>query len=1695
MAINSQNDFQSVVDRLVKDENVSKTKREQGTLFERLVAQILRTQTHFKDEFKEVYLWNEFNAKFNINSQDIGVDIMARTQNDEWVSVQCKAYEPSHTLQQGDLRNFLGINNITKSSSELFCEISQKLIFHTCKQESDNIKKALAQAKTSQSEAKSYGFYKLQEFNIDYESLNLDDLHSLKSQKKKDLRAYQQEALEKIKEHFLDKNEQRAKIIMACGTGKSLLAVRTIDEFVGANELCVFFAPSLALINQMLLEFYKESTSEGFKVFAVCSDSTVGANASNAIKETSEDLKASELFIPVISNPQNLANQVKHHNNKKIIIFSTYQSIDVIIEAQRLFKTPFKLIINDEAHRTAGFEKLDEKNNKIQSIWQKTHDNAQINAKFRLYLTATPRIYSDKAKEKTEQNDLMLYSMDDESIFGKEIYKLNFDEAIKQKILCDYRVLITFVNKDTTSAITNAKGKDYKADDISKMLGLYKAVLKQDLYLIDSNANDENESTKSVNLESFEDKEPMKRVVCFHHSIANSKFFAQNFAAVDEKHLNTSYTEHIDGTDNANEKSAKLAWLKESSDEAEFKILSNAKCLTEGIDVPNLDGVAFFDPRDSVVDIVQAVGRVMRKAEGKKLGYIILPLALSEEEIKDYDKVLKSSAFKGVWKILKALRSHDERLVDVSRINQVVKIATPKSNQAGGFTSENSTSEARIQDKTRQIQDSLFALNELSTQIKNAIPKNLGDLAYWELYAGKVGGIMHDLSARIKALVSANADIKAIFEKFCKALQANLNSSFDINEAISLIAQHIITKPIFNHIFPDLNFAKFDKVSFELDRLYAKLCEFGLESELKDLKPFYESVQKNAEFAQSDKAKQDLIRNLYDSLFKAAFSKVQEKLGIVYTPIEVVDFIIHSTEFALKKHFNKSLSDENVHILDPFTGTGSFITRLIQSELLGENLAQKYENELWANEITLLGYYIAQINITATYHKQMQALQNAQNNNDYKLLDNLLFTDTFESYTQDSKGYKGEQTLTEQGEYLKANLDKIKQFKKTDFKVIIGNPPYSAGQENANDDNANIKYDLLDSRIASTYVSAYKVQKFKYDSFKRAIRYATDRIESKGIVAFVTNGSFIEGKSDAGLRACLVAEFDFIYIFNLRGDIRKNMQTKEGIEGENIFGNASQTPVAISILIKCSKNETNKKAQIFHYDIKDTDARKTSDKLSLIHNLKSIANLENKWQLITPNQDYDWINQRDYNYLKFMSLGDKKLKFKPLKKGYEINLFEIFSMGLVSNRDAWVINFSKENLTKNMSFMIENYNKEVENLEKNSNSKPTMDSTKIKWTRALLNDFNKKLKFEFNDNGLIVSSHYRPFTKCYLYLAKHFNEMLYQMPQIYPTPQTKDINILDCGVETMSFIKDFAKQNKYLPNLSICIDEGGQTGAIITDLICDLHFCPQTQAFPLYYYEKIEPDQAKNLFDKGEVNDNDTYRRKDAIRDEALKEVQKIYKDENISKEDIFYYIYALLNHKGYKEKYKDNLSKMLPRIPFVKDFKEFARLGRELADLHLGYENFADKSTALSVPKDKIKDFSNDNLFADKGEAKALLENLNENDFRLNKMRFVVKGKKDTIIFNDKIAVVNVPLKAYEYVVNGRSGIEWIMERYQVKTDKDSGLINDPNLYECENGTLKGLKGGKYALALLLSVIQMSVLSVELLEKLAKYPLDEMKI
>ena len=1597
-------------------------------------------------------------------------------------------------------------------------------------------------------------------------------------------------------------------------------------------------------------------------------------------------------------------------------------------------------------------------------IWQKTHDNDLLPATYRLYLTATPRVYGPKAKErlqktKKEKNldeDLMLFSMDDEKLFGSEIYRLDFADAIEQGLLSDFRVIISYVSEEFAAKYLATLTKEQNNSnlnviDAGKMVAFANAINKRHLTYVDEQGRFEACS---------DDGKPMKRAVVFHPSIRDSKFTTKCFAqGLISRSIDFT---HIDGADNAYEKASKLSWLKESSENT--RVLSNAKCLTEGIDVPNLDAVCFFSKRDSVVDVVQAVGRAIRKADSKKYGYIILPLVLTEQEIAEYDKTLKGDKFKLVWQVLTALRSHDERLIDEARINEILQL-------------EHEFEEKEVPEAT------LFALEELFNEMKNAVPKNLGDLQYWENYASKVGDIMQALILRIQALLDSSPAIQTLFSTFCKALQGNLNASFNESEAIALVAQHIITKPIFECIFPSLDFTTFDKVSAELEKLHTKLLEQGLNAETKTLEKFYTSVRQSAEYAKSDKSKQSLIKNLYDTLFKQAFKKTQEKLGIVYTPIEGVDFIINSTQYLLQKHFGKSLGDEHIHIADPFVGTGTFITRLIQSGYLDSRLESKFAKELWANEITLLGYYIAQINIATTYHERLTKLngdsasgeqcgsvvdfvkgtnakfanlpQNPQSSHsptanlrileeekqagrentptlesqggdttlestfdnapspslrgdtiaeaihtkaqkldssmdchdsataesrneaknlneqakdsricdeksglceatqgralgvrnrsgdeaiadlsrkaqstskkptpEIKLFDNLLFTDTFNTYAPDSKGFKGKQEDPKlfDSEYLEKNYAKIQEFKNTEFKIFMSNPPYSAGQKSANDDNANEKSPHIDKRISDTYRArslATSTKNTSFDSFKRALRFMSDRIgESGGIIGLVMNASFLDSNSDDGLRACLADEFDYIYIFNLRGNARTAGDARQK-EGGGFFDSGSRTPVAICFFVKldssmdchdsasaesrndknlnelakdsricenaqnaakqlggrifdekvglCSgeqgdktgasidavshklpafsqkanakstKEPTPSKAKIYYHDIGDYLDRQT--KLNIIQNFKSIESMEAQglFTLITPNKDYDWINQRDYSFMAFMPIANKKLKEIPLNaipslknrdkidaevfaENY-VDMFSMLSMGISTSRDFWVYNFSAKELESNMTRMIDNYNAEVEKHKADSTYKPTMDSTKINWSHKIFETFKKSKLLDFDENGLIVKSIYRPFCKAHLYMSSILNERLYQMPQLFPTPRTQEIAVLDCEAGFSKSARDFYATHRYLPNIAICINDGpGLFGVLITNAITDNHLFAQTQNFPLYYYERVESSAENGQMtmdyalvesmdchaDKSARNDKTTayYRRKDAIRDEALAHFQKAYNDSTINKEAMFYYIYAILNHKDYIAKYKDNLSKMLPRIPLMQDFWGFVASGRALAQLHLEYESFCDVASmsvacgAFACLKADSKSMSRNasGLFGHSVREKAAIDMkaLDEESFKISKISFESKIARDCIVFNDKIAIVNIPSSAHRYQVNGKSAIEWILDRYKISTDKASGIVNDPNLYESTSGALSGLKGGRYVCALLLSVIEMSARTSEVLESMPEYKLLE---
>jgi len=750
-----------------------------------------------------------------------------------------------------------------------------------------------------------------------------------------------------------------------------------------------------------------------------------------------------------------------------------------------------------------------------------------------------------------------------------------------------------------------------------------------------------------------------------------------------------------------------------------------------------------------------------------------------------------------------------------------------------------------------------------------------------------------------------------------------------------------------------------------------------------------------------------------------------ERLGIVYTPVEVVDFILHSVNHLLQQEFNQTLGSPGVHIIDPFTGTGTFITRLIQSGLIApEQLPHKYKNEIHANEIVLLAYYIACINIEAAYHGEVI--------DEYTPFEGICLTDTFQMYEKDD-------LISEQ---LVENSERRKRQKALDIRVIIGNPPYSVGQDSANDNNANIKYPDLDVKLRETYVSrSCAINKNSlYDSYIRAIRWASDRVGNSGIIGFVTNAGFIEANTADGMRKCLAEEFSSLYIFHLRGNQRTSGELSRK-EGGKIFGSGSRAPIAVSLLVK--NPDATEHGKIYFHDIGDYLTRE--QKLAKMEGFVSVGGVDD-WKAITPDEHGDWLNQRDDRFDLFTSIGDKS-------KTGEISIFENYSRGVATGRDAWCSNYSHGSVVENMTRMVGFYCAEVSRVSKLLEGKGVKESLKvasnaasqnlkeISWTRSLLQDLSKSRKHEYDSKSERVAM-FKPYNKSWLYFNRKLNDMVYQLPKLFPENGE---------------------------NLVICLSSKGGTvdfGCLVASAIPSLKVAGDggTQCFPLYLYDEVTPSKADNsnqsgLFDTEEPETQ--YQRRDAITDEGLQHFLDAYPGEQINKEDIFYYVYGLLHSQTYRDRYADNLSKELPRIPCVKTsegFWGFSKAGRELADIHLNYET-------VTLYKATV------NEKGDKSDREAF--------YRVEKMKHPrmknSEGKSvpdlSVVVYNPRITVSDIPVEAYDYVVNGKPAIEWVIERQCVKTDKKSQIVNDANDWANET-----MNNPRYPLDLLLRVIAVSL-------------------
>lgn len=1583
----------SIHDILRELRSVSYDERDKGDRFERLMQAYLTTEPQYAQLFDEVWMWTDYPQRGT--RRDTGIDLVARARDTgELTAIQCKFFDPSNTVTKPMLDSFLAASSKNLDGKP---EFAARLVISTSDNWGSNAEDAV---ENQNPPVQRLRVQDLDDSSIDWSQFSLNTPGELTRKAAKQPFPHQELAISKVVTGF--ETAGRGKLIMACGTGKTFTSLKLVEQVVPRGGTVLFLVPSISLLSQTLKEWTIESAIP-LRSFAVCSDVSVGKRKSD------EDIPVTDLAYPATTNTTKLVakfSEIPEDFDGITVVFSTYQSIDVVAKAQAEGVPEFDLIVCDEAHRTTGVTLAGDE----ESAFVRVHNQDYVKGKKRLYMTATPRIYADASRSKAEEAGAVLTDMDSPEFYGQEFHRLGFGEAVSMGRLTDYKVLVLAVDESYISTrfqrLLADENNELTLDDAAKIVGCWNGLSK-----------------RSLTPEEFAlDPEPMKRAVAFARNISESKKIANLFERVVEAEIEAIDREtdesasnlldvevqHVDGTYNVLDRNKALDWLKQDPGAGNARILTNAKVLSEGVDVPALDAVMFLNPRDSVVDVVQSVGRVMRKLEGKKYGYVILPIGVPAD-MDPATALNDNKKYKVVWQVLQALRAHDERFDAM-----VNKIDLTKSTEGklsvigvGGGGKDGDKNETGNTAVTLDFP----ALDQWRDAILAKIVQKVGERRYWENWAKDVAGIASDHITRIKALVEgSDATLHDEFARFLKGLQDNLNPFITERDAIEMLSQHLITKPVFDALFEGYAFSDHNPVSQVMQHMIDALEEQHLEKETEKLDKFYDSVRTRASGITDAAAKQQIVKELYEKFFQTAFSGTSDRLGIVYTPNEIVDFIIHSVDDALKAEFGASLSDQGVHVLDPFTGTGTFIVRLLQSGLIKpEDLAYKYRHELHANELVLLAYYVAAINIEETYHDLAGG--------DYVPFEGIVLTDTFQMNEADDE-------LDNHGVFPENN-ERAEAQKALDIRVVLGNPPYSAGQESGNDNNQNLKYPTLDARISETYAAASSAtnKNYLYDSYVRAIRWASDRVGDRGIVAFVSNGGFIEGNTADGLRKVLGDEFSTIYVFNLRGNQRTAGEQSRR-EGGKVFGSGSRATVAIYLLVKNPNDSTIGK--VFYRDIGDYLSREK--KLAIIRDARSYIGLD--WTRITPNAEGDWVNQRNTEFESFTLMASKERS-----SSRTLRVFEIYSAGLKSNRDAWVYNFSTERLRENVKRMTHTFNDQVavSKAAEQSGLEFVRDNNpkNISWADGLIARLSRREPLVFDPSALATGI-YRPYTRVPLQYDRTLLERTYQLSRIFPEPASENVGI---AVP--------APGNSAPPFM-----------ALMTNAIPDLGLAgiSAVQYFPRYSY--VERSREGDLLDALDGDDT-PFRRVDNVTDEILADYQAAFGAE-ISKDDIFFYVYGVLHSTDYRYQFAADLKKMLPRIPKAKGFHAFSDAGRALSELHLNYETIEPFPLA---------------------EQQGVSAN-----YRVEKMRYAKSGRetdKTTIIYNSGITVSGIPEEAQEYMLGSRSALDWIVERYQVRTDKASGIVNDPNEWADEQGN------PRYILDLIARITTVSVETVKIVKSL----------
>lgn len=1668
-----------VFDRIVAE---SVNKKDQGTAWERAVKFFLENDPLYADRFDGVWMWAD--APTNNGKQDVGIDLVARdAKTGEYWAIQAKCYTDA-ALSEGSVATFFMQATEDVYTYRVLADTAVKLTknLEAYINEHDNVVRI--------------GLDDIERSNLPWQDFYTNGMHLTCEEVRQgrerlvfEPRKHQRRAIDAVKAEF--ETADRTTLVMACGTGKTLTALRLAEELVPGGTV-LFLAPSISLVAQSMRD-WAEQVRGRLNPYVVCSDPKASSLGKGDPAEVAESYGTLSMVpYPATTNSGLLASRFRADPGALNVVFSTYQSIDVIHEAQEAGLPSFDLVICDEAHRTTG-RMHGEDGKADETAFVRVHDNAWIDARRRLYMTATPRVYQTKDDEKlagmAKVSDGLVASMDNPEVYGRICHRLSFGAAVSQGLLTDYKLVVMQVDQSmmprSIQRLVANNANEIEMPDAARFLGVWKALFDR------THAGGVMDIEGAGVVEGEDTRRVLHHAIAFAANIAASKFLSDQFQHVVDAYLQGMEEEgsdsgdggrhvrvdvrHVDGTMTAPERAERLDWLAGGDDDDVCRILSNARCLSEGIDVPALDAVVYLSKRRSKVDIIQSVGRVMRTSAGKRYGYIIIPIFVADGS--DPGEALSSSREYGrIWDVVSALRSHDERLdakinaaslgdseplkevvefevLDPSRLDRPKNVAHRAHRVGEDARDEDYEPTAPEKLKRGEVdpnQGQLLlgededSLQEMARAIRAQIVRKCGTKIYWNEWAGDVGAVTRARADQIRSLVAEPGEAADAFDGFLTGLRDTLNPDYDADRAVDVLAQHEVTRPIFDALFNQDQVREGNPIVAGIDRALTALYDAGLRSSLDspELNDLYSQVRVIASQVQSDAAKQNLIKELYNDFFAAAFKGTAEELGIVYTPVEVVDAQLHMVQRALEREFGQHLGDRGVHVLDGFAGTGTYLTRLIEDPTLisDEDLPYKYEHDLHSNEIVPLAASIMDINIEQSYHARMGGA--------YKPFPGALLCDTFQLGEEDN--------VIDRGTFLE-NSERIEEQVNTPITVIVGNPPYRAGDKN-NTGNQNAKYKTLDGRIAETYAANTKASNKNslYNHYIRAFRWASDRIGDSGIVCFVSGGGWLSGESGEGVRRCFTEEFNDIYVYDLRGnkEFRRLSREQLDAEGDNLFGSGSKSPITVTLLVK---NPVSSGRGIIHYrNIGDGLSRQ--EKLDI---LKEAVGVDPQWDTVIPDRHGDWLDQRDDSWYEFAPMGIEK------RKGI-LGLFDIWSCGLKTQRDPWAWGYSKSQVAHQMAELIGNTNDAVDEMRCMGSKTVPRDDKRYSWTRRIEDYAKRHMNIDYVPDSVVVGC-YRPFCKQWVYYERTMNERTYQQPRFFPlaagerakgptsNPNAASLTEVtaEAGMKGKSGRNDLPAMSPHcLTNLEICMTgpaSGREFSCLISDQVPDLHMQSTSQCFPLYWYDEPSGD--------GLLGDAEPVRH-DAITDEALAVFQEAYDDTSITKEDIFFYVYGLLHSPEYRRRFANNLKKELPRIPLAKDFRVFEQAGRKLGELHVNYE---------SVEPWPVEEVGS-----------------SENPGRTEKMAWgKVRDKKTgklvkdfTVLkVSDSLTLRGIPERAQEYVVNGKSALAWLVDRYQMKVDKKSGIVNDPNLYAPDNP--------RYIVDLVESVITVSLETLDIVDSL----------